>query len=297
MSESPTTLDHRRRILAALVFIQQHLDEKPDLDRIAAVAHFSPFHFHRVFRGLVGEGVAEHVRRLRLERAAFRLKTSGEPVLRIALEAGFEAHESFSRAFAAHFGVSPTAFRREHRHAPPPAVASGVHYAPDAAADFVPFTGDPAVNVTVESFPAKRVAFVRHTGPYDQVGSAWMKLFSWAGMRGLLSGPPEYFALCHDDPDVTPPDKLRYDACLVVHRPVEPDGEVGVQDLPAGEFATAIHVGPYSGLGATYAQICGPWAASAGRTLGPPPSMEIYLNDPRSTPPAKLRTKVCMRLV
>lgn len=296
MNEAATTADHRRRILAALVHIQQHLDEKPDLDRIAAVAHFSPFHFHRVFRGLVGEGVAEHVRRLRLERAAYRLKYGEQPIVELALEAGFEAHESFTRSFSAHFGVSPSAFRKEHRQVPLPRVASGVHYSPDGETGFSARKGDPSMDISIESFPARRVVFVRHTGPYDQVGAAWMKLFTWAGMRGLLNGPFEHFGLCHDDPDVTPPDKIRYDACIAVSQPVEAAGDVGVQEIPAGQFATAVHIGPYSGFGAVYAEICGPWAASAGRSLGPPPSMEFYLNDPRTTPPEQLRTKICIRL-
>ena len=60
----------RKRILRVLVHIQTHLDENLALDDLARVAHFSPFHFHRVFRGMMGESVKEHVRRLRLERAA-----------------------------------------------------------------------------------------------------------------------------------------------------------------------------------------------------------------------------------
>ncbi len=57
----------------------------------------SPFHFHRVFRAVTGEGVAEHRRRLSLEQAATRLRTTNRPFLEIALEAGYEAHESFTR--------------------------------------------------------------------------------------------------------------------------------------------------------------------------------------------------------
>jgi len=62
---------------------------------------------HRIFRGVVGETVAEHIRRLRLERAAQRLKSGERPVTEIAFEAGYEAHEAFTRAFRARFGASP----------------------------------------------------------------------------------------------------------------------------------------------------------------------------------------------
>ena len=71
------------------------------LPELADVASFSPFHFHRIFRALTGEGVAERVRRLRLERAAARLRSTSRSILEIALEAGYQAHESFTRAFEA----------------------------------------------------------------------------------------------------------------------------------------------------------------------------------------------------
>ena len=82
----------------------------------AAVAHFSPYHFHRIFRGMVGESVKEHVRRLlRLERSAQRLRDSNDAILEIALDAGYESHESFTRAFRAMFGESPSEFRDNRR--------------------------------------------------------------------------------------------------------------------------------------------------------------------------------------
>jgi AraC family transcriptional regulator len=291
-----TTQDYERRLLRVLIHIQKHLDDELELAALAAIAHFSPFHFHRVFSGVVGEGVKEHIRRLRLERAAHRLKFGDEQIIRLALDAGYEAHESFTRAFGAMFGESPSQFRARHRAVEYPPVPSGVHYAPDADGIRLAPPRRPDMKVTVERIPAKRVAFVRHTGPYTGVGAAWGALMSWAGRKGLLGPRMESFGLCHDDPDVTPPDKIRYDACLVVGPQVAPEGPVGVQDVAGGEFATAVHEGSFQMLGRTYAALCGAWAASSGRTLGDPPSMEYYLNDPRSTPEDQLRTKVCVRL-
>ena len=75
----PSEQTYRERILKVQRFIQEHLDEELPLDRLARVAHFSPYHFHRIFRGLVGEAVNEYVRRLRLESAALALKSGGQP--------------------------------------------------------------------------------------------------------------------------------------------------------------------------------------------------------------------------
>src|SRR5438552_3450011 len=113
--KSRTEETYKERVLRVLLYIQQHLDETIELDELARVAHFSPYHFHRLFRGMVGESVMEHVRRLRLERAAHRLKFTDQPVTRIAFEAGYETHEAFSRAFRATFEQSPSQFRESHR--------------------------------------------------------------------------------------------------------------------------------------------------------------------------------------
>jgi AraC family transcriptional regulator len=70
-----------------LVHTQNNLDRPLSLEELASIASFSPYHFHRIFRGIVGESVKEHVRRLRLERAAHRLRFTGQPVTEIAFDA------------------------------------------------------------------------------------------------------------------------------------------------------------------------------------------------------------------
>src|ERR1017187_8045820 len=124
--KTSTAADYHERILRTLLHIQAHLDDALDLDDLAHVACFSPYHFHRVFRGLVGEPVQEHVRRLRLERAAHRLKLQDEAVTKLAWDAGYESHEAFTRAFHNIFGMPPSQFRAAHQGAPDS--PSGVHY-------------------------------------------------------------------------------------------------------------------------------------------------------------------------
>ena len=62
-----TLQDYQERMLRVLIYIQNHLDHGPTLNELAELAHFSPFHFHRIFRGMVGESLKAYVRRLRLE--------------------------------------------------------------------------------------------------------------------------------------------------------------------------------------------------------------------------------------
>jgi AraC family transcriptional regulator len=279
---TPTQQTYRQRILAVQLFIQEHLDEELPLDRLARVAHFSRFHFHRVFKALVGEAVREYVRRLRLESAAVALKTTGCGVLEIALDDGYGTHEAFTRAFRQQFGVSPSEFRDGHHplHSPETSMTT---------------TATPA-DVRIETVPPRRVVFIRHVGPFDTAEPAFQRLFSWAGRRGLFRPDTLVIGICPDDPDVTPPEKIRFDCCLTVSDSVKPEGEVGVQAVAGGEHAVATHRGPYSRLGETYRWLYGVWLPTSGREPGDAPPFEVYRNSPGETPPEDLLTDIYVPL-
>src|SRR5580704_13809057 len=122
--------DYKDRTLRVLTHIQEHLDETLDLEELARVACFSSFHFHRIFAAMTGETMADLVRRLRLERAALELRSGARQVIQVALDAGYEAHEAFTRAFKAAYGISPAAFRRATGPIAIRPAPSGVHFRP-----------------------------------------------------------------------------------------------------------------------------------------------------------------------
>ena len=289
---------YSERILQVLVHIQQHLDDPLPLDELARVACFSPFHFHRIFKGLVGEPVKEHIRRLRLERAVYRIKENGQSILDIALDAGYETHESFTRAFRAMFNAAPSEIRRNHRAVLDAKAASGVHYQPEGKApDFNPITGGGmAMDVRIKKVEPMRVAFMRHIGPYIECGETWGKLCAWAGPKGLFGPNTTVLGISHDDPEVTPPEKIRYDACITVGEEIQPEGEVGVQVIPGGDYAVITHKGPYEKLLETYQKLFGEWAPQSGRVVKQAACFEIYRNDPMKTAPEDLITDVYVAL-
>lgn len=290
-----TTRSYQERLNRVLDHLEARLDEDVSLDELAGVACFSPHHFHRIFTGMVGESVKAHVRRLRLERAAHRLVFTGLSVTDIALHAGYDSLEAFSRAFKSQFGHAP----RDYREASSSGSLPGATGRATSFAWTIPqrfkerCKGMKAMTKTIEPFC---VAFVRHVGPYEQCGTAWERLCAWAGPKGLLGPRSVFVGLCHDDPEITSGENIRYDACVAVPDGTEPEGDVGVKRIGGGEYAATVHVGPYGEMYATYAWLCGVWAAEAGRELSGEPSLEFYLNDPQSTPPEKLRTEICVRL-
>jgi AraC family transcriptional regulator len=286
-----TLRDYKRRMLRVLVHIQQHLDEPLPLDELAGIACFSAYHFHRVFKGMVGESVKEYVRRLRLERAAGQLKRGSPSILDIALQAGYESHEAFTRSFKTAFGAAPSQFRSV-RSESAAAGPSGVHFQEPPTMRFRTMRKGGNMKVELKQLQPMRVAFLRHAGPYHEVGATWDQFLTLMGKDGYLGGNPMMLGICHDDPEVTPPAKLRYDACLTVDEDFAPAGEIGVQTVAGGLYAMTTHTGPYRDLGRTYAEFLGQWLPRSGHELRDAPCFEVYVNDPNSTPAEELLTDI-----
>lgn len=111
----PGTLrDHHVQVDRAERYIRTHLAPSIPIAELARIAGFSIRHFQRTFAARTGESPQQHIRRLRLEQAAGAIVRSRKSLLSIALEAGFESHEVFCRAFRLRFGHSPREYRRSH---------------------------------------------------------------------------------------------------------------------------------------------------------------------------------------
>ncbi|MBN1795865.1 MAG: AraC family transcriptional regulator [Sedimentisphaerales bacterium] len=284
-----TRTTYQERILKVLLYIQEHLYEELGLDKLASIAYFSPYHFHRIFRGMVGESLAEYIRRLRIERAAGILVQTQRSITDISLEAGYDNLESFIRAFKSRFDMSPSEYRQEKAN-------SASNFKKDSLPEFAEIKGDKLMDVKIKKLKPRKVVFVRHTGPYDQCGPAWKKLCSWAGPKRLFGFSTKFLGLCYDDPDVTEPEKIRYDACITVTKDVEPEGEIGVQEIPQGEYAITLHKGPLEKLSETYSRLCGQWLPQSGREAKNFPSVEIYLKHPDKTKPEKMKVEIQLLL-
>jgi AraC family transcriptional regulator len=173
----------------------------------------------------------------------------------------------------------------------------GVHYKENrAVTDFQPDESVKPIQVEVQRFPTRTVAFMRHIGPYDQCGQAWEELMGWAAREGWIRPGMECFGLCYDDPEITPGEQIRYDACITVAPEFEATGTIGRHDLPGGEYAVVRHRGSYAGLGDVYRSLYGHWLPGSGREAADAPSLEKYYNSPADTTPEDLETDVCLPL-
>jgi len=248
------------RVNAVIDYIERNLAEELTLETLAGVAHFSPFHFHRVFSAMVGETLNDFVSRLRVERAASLLvQYPRMTITAVASAAGFSTPSSFARVFRERFGQSASAWRRSQ-------VVSGVGFvepgayagvpATDARAGIVEMQADARTGsmtwtiragslgmriVRIEKLAPLEVAYVRRTGPYQGMAPVYAEAFGalvrWAQPQGLVKPDSVYVSIAHDDARITPEAQHRISVCLVVPPETEASGEVGRMTVDGGTFA------------------------------------------------------------
>jgi AraC family transcriptional regulator len=278
-TKSTTRMDYGRRIARVVAYIGENLDRDLPLDTLAEIACFSPYHFHRIYRGIAGETAAETVRRLRLHRAAFALAQSQDPIRQIAEQAGYGSVEAFTRAFAADHGQPPAAFRA-HQESPTNPTGGAVTMQ----------------TVTIKSFNSVRLAALPHCGDYQAIGRRFEELTAWAGAHNLFETPRRWFAIYYDDPESVPTSQLRSDACveLTADMPLGP-GMVERRIAP-GRVASLVHKGPYAELERVYRALYRDWLPDSGEEADDRPSFEEYLNNPRQVLPSEWLTEVFLPL-
>lgn len=273
-----TTQDYGRRMQRVAGHIAAHLDEPLDLARLAGVACLSPYHFHRIYRALCGETVADTLRRLRMDRAAADLVRGSAGIALVGRRAGYGSVEAFTRAFRQAYGITPAAYRETGRLVP----SAFPH----------DDTEDTMHEVTIKEFAPIRVAAMAHRGPYTEIGPVFGRLCAWAGPRGLLGPDTVSYGIPYDDPTIVPAPELRSDACLSVGPDVTGDGDVTIKEIPGGRHAVMIHKGPYAELERSFRWIYGEWLPSSGFTPADRPAVEAYLNDCRALPPEEWLTEI-----
>ena len=259
-------------------FIQSNLDKELSVEVLAKQMHLSPFHFHRVFKSLVGEPVHEYVTRIRLEVAAMRLKFTKDQVQEIAFALGYQNPETFSRAFARIHHCTPRAFRKEQKQI--------IEY---RLRDIIrQRLVEQVVSTRIQRLDPIQVAFLSHKGPYQTVGDSWKILMQNIAPAacGRMIGIP------YSDPNMVEPHQVRYDACVEIRADFFPSAPIQRKELGGGQYVELIHKGPFEDIDDTYHLLYGLWLPHSQYELRNEPSLEIYLTDSRVTPPAETRTAI-----
>lgn len=282
MARARTSKVYQERINLAWTYIQNNLHRRISLEELASIACISPYHFHRIFTAYTGEPLDQYSKRLRLEKAANLLQKNATDITNIASRCGYDSPSAFSKAFKQHYQMSPSEFRHSQH-----AYIAQYRY---------PTQDDKELQVEHKIIrrPGTRVLYIRKTGDYMQSApQAWQAMDSYAEQHQLYNEHTEMIGICHDSPELTDKEKIRYDACIPVADNVQADGEFAIQQLYGGDYAVFTHLGPYEELIDTYHRIECEWLANQERELADAPAFEIYINpELMESDPQALKTDI-----
>ena len=214
-------IEYQKRVNRVLDHIRARPSEELSLEELAAVAGFSPFHFHRIFKTMTGENLKEHIQRTRLESAATTLVTRLHvDILEIALENWFSSASAFARAFKERFGMTASAWRKggapgsrkQGQSNSKPGIAKGKYGKAGQGRDRhddltsgcqARETKEDTMDVSVQTLPTYRVAYMRTIGPYGVGGGiqdVWQRMGRWASARDLWTPDRLCLGIGHDNP-------------------------------------------------------------------------------------------------
>ena len=294
-----TAVEYKKRVCDAMNFISRNIERELTLDEIADAAAFSKFHFHRIFKLLVGETIAGFTRRIRLEKAANRLiHNPEEDITNIAFSCGFSSSQNFARAFKLKFGSTPSEFRKSNHGNKASndknAFSFKPSYAPDMILNNNNYERTLLMKMEIKEMPEYYVAYVRKIGPYnkDTCEAAFFEITRWAGPRGLLE-KGEVLGLYWDNPGVTDPDKCRVDACVSVSKNTKVNGEINLQTIEGGTYAVA-------GFEITTDEFkriwdeAFTWVINNNYEVDDKPAYEYYHNDAEDHPEKKWIVDICI---
>ncbi len=297
-----TKEDYLKRVNVVVDYVNNHLNEEIELEKLAGLSNFSKWHFQRIMRAFLGEPMGTFIQRKRVETAAKLLRESNMPIGEIAYEVGYDTPSSLSKVFRLFYQVSPTEYRNNKNF---------MRMKPIQVNETLRLKAPEIVELE-----AKQAIYLSLTGAYQSLdfGGAWKRLWQFVKENKLFSAGIEHIAIYWDNPNVTEESKLRTDICLVLPKKAEAKGDIGVKTIGGGKYAKFRYIGPYENLNAVYDAIYGKWLpenggcscpdcctphsqgcppeCDCGCILRDAPSFEKYLNNPDNTLPEKLKTEI-----
>ncbi len=278
---------YEQKLNIIVEYIHNNLDSVIDIKTLAEISHFSPFHFHRISRALLGEPIGAYISRTRVETAAKMIRYTTLDMESIAYNVGYETPSSLSKKFKNHFGVSPTAYRKNKlftikKSKIMETISSTEH----------------SQNLNIKKpkiidIEDKKCIYIRLQGAYQSLNysGTWKKLWEQVKEQKLFTAGIEHIGLPYDDPKVTDEDKIRYDSCLIIHKDAKVTGDIGVKTLKGGKFAVFLYQGSYEYFANVYDYIFNDWLLNNDYELRDEVAREKYISNPERVEPHKLKTE------
>jgi len=188
-------------------YIEDHISQKISLEELADIAAFSKYHFHRVFKIVSGETLNKYIKRIKMEKAYKLIQLDKSTNIKdVSILLGYNSTANFSRDFCDYYGVAPTKVQSSHINPNKRANCNDINLD-------IKFIG-------IQTIPDKYVIYKRISTGYDpqMISTVFSELYQFALKNNLLQSISQFIGTGYDDPDYTPAEKCRYDACISINR-------------------------------------------------------------------------------
>ena len=260
-------IDRLVRYLSAVDWTNDAADA--DLEKLAAIANLSPWHFHRVFRLMTGESVGDLVRRLRVAKGVAQLGGSRGEVTQAAMASGYATPQGFSRAVRRVTGLSPTDLPRSQE-------LIALLQARVAAKG-----GRPPLSIEVTSVDPFSVQAMRNVGDYRYLNAAFARLFELVFAEVPMQTLQGIYGVPLDDPFSVTPAECRFECAVRIEsRTAPPQSPVHAIELGGGSYLVAHHLGDYDLIHAALDHLYLAMTESSGIELADAPPFVLYRDDP-----------------
>ena len=267
-------VDHIERINRTIEFIETHLDGDLHLNMLAAHCAFSKYHFHRIFKALIGDPPLKYIEQRRLFHAARDLIYSKKRVLDIALEYGFNSHEAFIRSFKKRFALTPGRFRKTRSNFEVPEKYQA------GPLELKLSSGTVRLNPRIiekSEFVLAGLTYAGHDA--NALYGLWEKFWRMVSDGRIQMETGILFGACFHDIDMRNREIFKYYAGIEVYDGFRPPKEMQTVIIPQNAYALFTHKGSIAEIEHTFDLIYGNWLPLSAYT--PTMDLDIILIDDR----------------
>jgi AraC family transcriptional regulator len=263
--------DYIHRINQAIDFIYQNIDQNLTVEDIANHCCFSRFYFNRIFRSVTGESVYGFVKRLKMEIAAFKLRSTRRTITEISLEAGYSP-SNFATAFKEYFNMSASTFRKSENVPVKDTYQAVIEHIKTLKKQdnfFEQFDS----RVVIRDLDPMILEYHRFIGNYYHgLKEAWEAFCLKMEQKYTLDEQARFIGISYDTPLIADPDHCMYDMCLKVEKKMC----TNVHRIDAGTYACYELYDKQENLIKGYQEILSLWVPFSNYNLDDRPCLEIY---------------------
>ena len=269
MEDRESTTIHSAVINKAISYIFEHIDEDITVDDVARHCSYSKYHLTRMFKEDTDEALYQFIKRVRLERSAWRLKVEKEKsITEIGGEYGYSS-SNFATAFKKHLDISPADFRKTSEQ-----MVEESSFSNGITLDELEDAGK---QITVEKLEGFTVIYERKKGNYHNLPKEWCSFIEKYGY--LATEDTKYIECTIDDPSITDEDNCMYELCQTIspeHPALKDNEDILTHSFEGGKYAVYHFKGFPQFLFMVYQEIFCRWLSKTGNQLDDRPILDIY---------------------